>query len=94
VALGCVTKLHILVAFIVPSTSCTCVMIILFNQLLICHTCKVDGLSWQRRTAYKQGCKQNCAHNLREISFLCIWNISGIFYFSLRKMGPILYMLR
>jgi hypothetical protein len=26
-----------------------------------------------------------CAHNLREISFLCIWEISGIFYFQLMK---------
>jgi hypothetical protein len=30
----CVTKLHILVAFYCPSTRCTCVMIMLFNQLL------------------------------------------------------------
>jgi hypothetical protein len=35
VALCCVTKLHILERpFIVPSTRCTCVMIMLFNQLL------------------------------------------------------------
>jgi hypothetical protein len=34
-ALCCVTKLHILGwTFIVPSTRCTCVMIMLFNQLL------------------------------------------------------------
>ena len=34
-ALCCVTKLHILEwPFIVPSTRCTCVMIMLFNQLL------------------------------------------------------------
>ena len=35
VALCCVTKYHILEwLFIVPSTRCTCVMIMLFNQLL------------------------------------------------------------
>ena len=35
VALCCVTKLHILEwPFILPSTRCTCVMIMLFNQLL------------------------------------------------------------
>ena len=35
VALCCVTKLHILEChYIVPSTRCTCVMIVLFNQLL------------------------------------------------------------
>lgn len=35
VALCCVTKLHILEwTFIVPSTRCICVMIMLFNQLL------------------------------------------------------------
>jgi hypothetical protein len=35
VALCCVTKLHILEwPFIVPSTRCTCVMTMLFNQLL------------------------------------------------------------
>jgi hypothetical protein len=35
VALCCVTKLHILEwPFIAPSTRCTCVMIMLFNQLL------------------------------------------------------------
>ena len=34
---------------------------------------------------------RNCV--LREISFLCVWNISGIFYFSLWNMGPTLYML-
>ena len=34
VALCCVTKLYILWPFIVPRTRCTCVMIMLFNQLL------------------------------------------------------------
>ena len=29
---------------------------------------------------------------LREVSFLWVWNISGIFYFSLLNMGPTLYM--
>jgi hypothetical protein len=52
VALCCVTKLHILEwPFIVSSTRCTCVMIMLFHRL-ICHTCQVDGLSWQRRKAH------------------------------------------
>jgi hypothetical protein len=27
-------------------------MIMLFNNFLICHTCQVDGLSWQRRNAH------------------------------------------
>jgi hypothetical protein len=35
VALCCLTKLHILEwHFIVPNTRCTCVIIMLFNQLL------------------------------------------------------------
>jgi hypothetical protein len=35
VPLRCVTKLHILEwPFIIPSTRCTCIIIILFNQLL------------------------------------------------------------
>jgi hypothetical protein len=39
----CVIKLHILEwPFIVPSTRCTCVMIILFNQLLEMKNCQVD----------------------------------------------------
>ena len=45
VVLCCVTKLHILGwPFIVHSTRLTCVII----SFLICHTCQVDGLSWQR----------------------------------------------
>jgi hypothetical protein len=48
VALCCVTKMHILEwPFIVPSTRCTCVMNLLFNQLLIMQ----NLLSWQRRNA-------------------------------------------
>ena len=38
--------------------------------------------------------KQICEKNLREISFLCFWNISGIFYFSSWNMVPTLHMLR
>ena len=50
VALCCVTELHILeLPFIVPSTRCTCVMIMLFNQLLDMPQCQLDGLSWQMR---------------------------------------------
>ena len=53
VALGCVTKLNILEwPFIVPSTRCICVIIMMFISFLICHTCQVDGLSWQRRNAH------------------------------------------
>ena len=38
VALCCVTKLHILVwPFILPNTRCTCVIIVLFNQLDMPH---------------------------------------------------------
>jgi hypothetical protein len=36
-------------------------MIMLFNYVLDCHTCQVDGLFWQKRNAQKQGCKQICA---------------------------------
>ena len=34
-----------------------------------------------------------CAQHVSEISFLSVWNISVIFYFSSSKMGPTLYML-
>jgi hypothetical protein len=39
----CVTKLHILKWPFVPSTMCTCVMIMLFNQLLDMPHMSVDG---------------------------------------------------
>ena len=38
------------------------------------------------RNFHYKGCKQICAH-LLEISFLCIWKKSGIFYFSSWNMG-------
>jgi hypothetical protein len=40
---------HFRVAFIVPSTRCTFVMICCLIRFLICHTCQLDGLSWQRK---------------------------------------------
>ena len=45
------------------------------------------------RNAHEQGCKQISAQHFREISFLNIWNISGMFYFSSCNMGPTLYLL-
>ncbi len=38
--------------FIVASLRHTCAIIMLSNQHLRCHTCEVDGLSWQRRSAH------------------------------------------
>ena len=75
VGLSCV---HILEwPFIVPSTRCTCVVIMLFNQRLdMPHL--VDYLG----KGEKLGCKHICAQQFREISFLCILNISWIYYFS------------
>jgi hypothetical protein len=56
--LCCVTKLHILEwPFIVPSTRCTCVMIVLFNQLLdLPHLIILAEKKW--------GCKHISAHKL------------------------------
>ena len=51
VALCCVTKLHILVAFRFPSTRCTCRMIMLFSQILDMPHLS-GGLSWQSRNAH------------------------------------------
>jgi hypothetical protein len=52
VALCCVTELLILKRpFMVPSTRCTCVMIMLFNRLLDMPHLS-GGLSWQRRNAH------------------------------------------
>ena len=47
----CEKTAHFRVAFIVHSTRCTCVMIMLFNQLLDMPHLS-DGLSGQRRNAY------------------------------------------
>ena len=41
---------------------------------MICHTCQVDGLSWQ-------------IYNLRQIRFLCAWKIYRDFLFQLIKHG-------
>jgi hypothetical protein len=50
--LRCVTKLHILEChFIVPSSRCTCIMIILFNKLLDNHPPDRCGISWKRRNS-------------------------------------------
>ena len=47
VALCCVTKLHILEwPFIVPSTMWTCVMIMLFNQLLQIYATTVRWMDY------------------------------------------------
>jgi hypothetical protein len=81
----CVTKLSILEwHFIVPSTSCTCVMTMLFNQRI-----DMPHLSGGWIILAKEKCsltgmysKYICTPNLRETSYLCIQNISGTFYFS------------
>ncbi len=39
-------------------------------DVLICHTCEVDGLSRQRRSAHKHRFRQICEQYLREIGFL------------------------
>ena len=75
-----VTQLHIFV----PSTRCTCVIIII--SFLICHTGQVDGLSWQKRNAPYLGCKHICAQNLREIRFVRMENV-WICFFQLMKHG-------
>jgi hypothetical protein len=77
-----VTKRHILEwPFIAPSTRCTFVMIMLFNQLL--HMPHLSG-GWI--ILAKEKCSltdvNKFAQHLRKISFLCIWNFSVIFYFN------------
>ena len=85
VALRCVTKLHILEwPFIVPSTRCSCVMmiiILLFNQLL-----DMPHLSDGWIILEKEKCSLTVT-NLREISFLFVWTFLGIFLFLLMKHG-------
>jgi hypothetical protein len=58
--------------FIVPSSRCTLVMIMLFNQLL-----DMPHLSGGWIILAKEKCSLT---HLREGSFLWVWNISGIFY--------------
>jgi hypothetical protein len=53
-----VTKLHILEWPFVPSTRCTCVIIMLFIQLHIMPHLS-DRWLWQRRHAHERGCKTN-----------------------------------
>ena len=52
VELCCAPTSDFRVAGYYPSTSCTCVMIMLLIRFLICHTCQVDGLFWRRRNAH------------------------------------------
>ena len=82
VALCCATKLLILEGpFIVPSRRCTCVMIVLFHQLLDMPHLSGGWIILAKEKCSLMGREQICAQHLRAISFLCVWNISGIFYF-------------
>ena len=91
--LCCVTKLHLLEwPFIVPSTRCTCIMIMLFNQLLdMPHLSGGWIILVKEKCSLK--CKQISAQHFSEINFLCVWINFGIFYFSSWNMGPTPYML-
>jgi hypothetical protein len=83
VALCCVTKYHILEwLFIVPSTRCTCVMIMLFNQLLDMPHLSGGGIILAKGICSRTGMETHLCICFRGVSFLCIWNISGIFYCS------------
>jgi hypothetical protein len=94
VALCCVTTLHILKwPFIVPSTRCTCVIHMLFNQLLDMPHISGGWIVLAKEKWLLTGMTNKFAQNLREISFLYVWKNSGIFYFSSWNMGPTLYML-
>ena len=70
----------------VTSTRRPCVMIMLVFQLL-------DMICQEKEKCSLTGCTHICAQNLIEISILCVWKMSGIFYFNSWNMSPILYML-
>jgi hypothetical protein len=78
----CDKTAHLRVAFYCPQHKVHLCNDHVMVNFFICHTCQVDGLSLERRNAHYQGCKLICAQNLREISILCIWKMSGIFCFS------------
>jgi hypothetical protein len=88
VALCCVSKLHILEwPFIVLSTSCTCVMIMLFKQLLDMPHLSGGWIVLAKEKCSLTGMKHICSQNLREISFfLCIENVWDIL-FQVMKHG-------
>ena len=77
--------------FIVPSSSC--VMIMLFNQLL-----DMPHLSGGWILLAKEKCSLNrdvnkFVHRIWEKkNLLCIWNISRMFYFSSWNIGPTLHV--
>jgi hypothetical protein len=54
----------------VPSTMCTCVMIVLFNQLLDMPHLSGGWIIFQRRNAHLQGCKHICEQNERNKLFV------------------------
>ena len=79
VALCCVTKLHILEGpFFVPSTICTCVMIMLFYQLR-----DMPHLSGEWIILVKEKCSQGCKQMLpffpRLICFCVFGTVLGSF---------------
>ena len=76
----CDKTAHLERPFIVPSSRCTCVMIMLYNSWYATPVSWMDCLGKGKMLTNRDVNK--LVDNLREISFLCIWNISGIFHFS------------
>ena len=76
------------------STRCNCIKIMLVRSVYWYATPVrwMDHLAkWEMLT---NSASQSLGdQNLSEISFLCRWNISGIFYFSSWRLEPTLYML-
>ena len=64
--------------------NCTCII-----SFLIIHQTGVSYLVAKEQCSLKA---HLCTKFQR--SYLCVWNISGIFYFSSWNMGPTLYILR
>jgi hypothetical protein len=81
VALCCLTKLHI-VEFIVPSTRCTCVMIMLFNQLLDMPHLSGGWIILANEKCSLTGMQTNLCTKYETNKLLVCMDISGIFYFS------------
>ena len=82
---GVCPKCILMWPFVDPST---CVMIMLFIQLLGKPHLSGGWIILEKEKCSLTGEVKKFGHNLRPIPFLCIWNISGIFYFSSWNMGP------
>ena len=88
VALCCVSKLHILYwAFIVPNTRYTCVMIILFNQLLYIPPVRWMDYLGKGEMLSNRDVNKFVPRILEKYPFLCVWKISGVFLFQRMKHG-------